>query len=120
MDSEEEDYEFNIDSLDPSEIDQAILFGDHRANPTSPTLSSSSDDEDTLSSSVSRTPLLLQAMDIPSVRRPPVSVMTPADQVSTHDLPLAESLSAKGLEREKYHTCLPLSTPGSEVSSRQQ
>jgi len=33
-------------------------------------------------------------MDIPSVRRPPVSVMVPADRVSTHDLPLAESLSA--------------------------
>jgi len=32
-----------------------------------------------------------------------VSVMTPADRVSAHDLPLAESLSAKGVEREKYH-----------------
>jgi len=45
----------------------------------------------------------LQAMDIPSVRRPPVSVMMPADRVSTHDLPLAESLSALGVERKKYH-----------------
>jgi len=42
-------------------------------------------------------------MDIPSVRRPPVSVMAPADRVSAHDLPLAESLSAIGVEREKYH-----------------
>jgi len=33
-------------------------------------------------------------MDIPSVRRPPVSVMVPADRVSAHDLPLAETLSA--------------------------
>jgi len=32
-----------------------------------------------------------------------VSVMMPADRVSTHDLPLAESLSALGVEREKYH-----------------
>jgi len=32
-----------------------------------------------------------------------VSVVTPADRVSAHDLPLAESLSAKGVEREKYH-----------------
>jgi len=42
------------------------------------------------------------AMDIPSVRRPPVSVMVPADRVSAHDLPLAESLSAV-VKREKYH-----------------
>jgi len=102
MDSEEENYEFNLDSLDPYKIDQAVLFGDRRANATSPTLSSSSDQEDALSP-VSRRPLLLQAMDIPSVRRPPASVMTPADRVSAHDLPLAESLSAKGVEREKYH-----------------
>jgi len=33
-------------------------------------------------------------MDIPSVRRPPVPVMVPADRVLTHDLPLAETLSA--------------------------
>jgi len=32
-----------------------------------------------------------------------VSVMAPADRVSAHDLPLAESLSAIGVEREKYH-----------------
>jgi len=102
MDSEEENYEFNLDSLDPSEIDQAVLFGDHRANTNSPTLSSSSDQEDALFP-VSRRPLLLQAMDISSVGRPPVSVMTPADRVSAHDLPLPESLLAKGVEREKYH-----------------
>jgi len=102
MDSEEEDYEFNLDSLEPFEIDQAVLFGDHKANTTPPTFSFSSDQEDTLSP-VSRRPLLLQAMDISSVRRPPVSVMTPADRVSAHDLPLAEPLSEKGVEREKYH-----------------
>jgi len=54
-------------------------------------------------SPVSRRPLLLQAMDISSVRRPPVSVMMPADRVSAHDLPLAEFVSAIGVEREKYH-----------------
>jgi len=40
-------------------------------------------------------------MDIPSVRRPPVPVMVPADRVSTHDLPLAETLSV--VERELFH-----------------
>jgi len=105
MDSEEEDYEFNIDSLDPSEIDQAILFGDHRATTSSPTLSSSSDQEDADNiTTLSKQPLI-QAMDIPSVRRLPVSVMMPADRVSTHDLPLAESLSAV-VEREKYHSSM--------------
>jgi len=29
--------------------------------------------------------------------------MAPADRVSAHDLPLAKSLSAIGVEREKYH-----------------
>jgi len=45
-------------------------------------------------------------MDIPSVRRPPVSVMVPADRVSTHDLPLAETLSVA--EKELFHkiTCI--------------
>jgi len=48
-------------------------------------------------------PLLspIHAMDIPSVRRPPVSVMLPADRVSAHDLPLAETLSA--VEGELFH-----------------
>jgi len=40
-------------------------------------------------------------MDIPSVRRPPVPVMVPADRVSTHDLPLAETLWAA--EGELFH-----------------
>jgi len=31
-------------------------------------------------------------MDIPSVRRPPVPVLVPADRVSAHDLPLAAPL----------------------------
>jgi len=104
MDSEEEDFEFNLNSLDSSETDQNVIFGDRKANSTtSPTLSSSSDQEDTLSSFVSRPPLLLRTMDIPSVRHPPVSVMAPADRVSAHDLTLAESFSAIGGEREKYH-----------------
>jgi len=103
MDSEEEDYEFNVGWLDPSEKDHAFAFGDHRATTSSPSPSSSSDQEDTdnIIPPVSKQPLI-QAMDIPSVRRPPVSVMVPADRVSTHDLPLAESLSAV-VKREKYH-----------------
>jgi len=35
-------------------------------------------------------------------------VMMPADRVSTHDLPLAESLSAAVGEREKYHNITPI------------
>jgi len=38
-------------------------------------------------------------LDIPSVRRPPVPVMVPADQVSTHDLPLAEARDFLGGRR---------------------
>jgi len=40
-------------------------------------------------------------MDIPSVRRPPVPVMVPADRVSTLDLPLADTLAVA--ERELFH-----------------
>jgi len=40
-------------------------------------------------------------MDIPSVRRPPVPAMVPADRVSTHDLPLAETLSV--VKSELFH-----------------
>jgi len=43
----------------------------------------------------------IHAMDIPSVRRTPVLVAVPADRVSTHDLPLAETLSVA--ERELFH-----------------
>jgi len=44
----------------------------------------------------------IHAMDIPSVRRRQVSVMVPADRVSTHDLPLAETLSV--VEGGFFHT----------------
>jgi len=44
----------------------------------------------------------IHAMDIPSVRSPPVSVMIPADRASAHDLPLAETLSAAN--RGLFHT----------------
>jgi len=43
-------------------------------------------------------------MDIPSVRRPPVPVMVPADRVSTHDLPLAAPLAV--VDRELFHNSL--------------
>jgi len=68
-----------------------------------PPLSSSSELGDDYDSPLERSkqPPLLQTMDIPSVRRPPVSVMVQADRVSTHDLPLTESLSA--VDWEKYH-----------------
>jgi len=40
-------------------------------------------------------------MDIPSICRPPVPAMVPADRVSTHDLPLAAPLVV--VERELIH-----------------
>jgi len=43
-------------------------------------------------------------MVIPSVRRSPVPVLVPADRVSTHDLPLADTLAA--VDRELFHTSL--------------
>jgi len=94
MDSEDEDYEFDVDPAVPSDQDRTIRYESHRA--LSPSSSEQGDEYDSPPSHP-----LIQAMDIPSVRRPPVSVMVPADRVSTHDLPLAESLSA--VEREKYH-----------------
>jgi len=100
MDSEDEDYEFDVDPVVTFEQDHTIRYGDHRATTSFPSPSSFSEqneDEYTLPTTV---PPLIQAMDIPSVRRPPVSVMVPADRVSTHDLPLAESLSAV-VKREK-------------------
>jgi len=107
MDSEEDDYEFDVDSVVPSEKDHAFIFGDYRATPSSPSPSSFSDQEDADNiTPLSKQPLI-QAMDIPSVRRPLVSVMVPADRVSTHDLPLAESLSAV-VNRENYHNNMVL------------
>jgi len=50
-------------------------------------------------------------MDIPSVRRPLVPVMVPADRVSTHDLPLAETLSAA--EGELFHNSIAYNTHSS-------
>jgi len=101
MDSEDEDYEFNVDLVVPSVQDHTSRFEGHRTTTSSPSPSSSSEHEDEYDFPTI-TPPLIQAMDIPSVRRPPVSVMVPADRVSTHDLPLAESLWA--VERENYHT----------------
>jgi len=44
----------------------------------------------------------IHTMDILSVRCPPVPVMVPADRVSTHNMPLAETLSVA--ERELFLT----------------
>jgi len=103
MDSEEDDYEFDVDLAVPSDKDRTLRYGTHRATTSSPSPSSSSDHEDHDNILPLSEQSLFQTMDIPSVRRPPVSVMMPADRVSTHDLPLAESLSALEVEREKYH-----------------
>jgi len=44
-------------------------------------------------------------MDIPSVPRPPVPGMLPADRVSTNDLPLVETLTV--VEGELFHNYIP-------------
>jgi len=101
MDREDEDYEFDVDSAVPFEHDRTVGYRSHRT--TSPSSSDLGDDSD---NPIERPPQpLVQAMDIPSVRRPPVSVMLPADRVSTHDLPLAESLSAV-VDSEKHHSVI--------------
>jgi len=86
MDSDE-DYEFDLDSVAIVEKDHLIESERNRAN--SPSSSENGDEYNS-------PPMLshIHAMDIPSVRRPPVSVMVPTDRVSPHDLPLCEILSA--------------------------
>jgi len=101
MDSDDDDYEFDVDTVVPVEEEHIIEYERKRAN--SPSSSENGDDYDS-------PPVLspIHAMDIPSVRRPPVSVMVPADRVSTHDLPLAETLSVVegGLFHIVYHGIL--------------
>jgi len=94
MDSDEE-YEFDINAEMPVEESHANRMEENGSH--SPSSSESGDDYD-------GPPVLspIHAMDIPSVRRPPVSVMTPADRVSAHDLPLADTLSS--VERGLFHT----------------
>jgi len=93
MDSDK-DYEFDIDSVATVKKDHLIESERNRAH--SPSSSENGDDYNS-------PPLLspIHAMDIPSVRRPPVSVMLPADRVSAHALPLAETLSP--VEGELFH-----------------
>jgi len=91
MDSDD-GYEFDMD--------QGYTVGgkeeNERERANSPSSSENGDDYDD-------PPVLspIHTMDIPSVRRPPVSVMVPADRVSTHDLPLTETLSV--VERKLFH-----------------
>jgi len=75
MDSEDEDYEFDVDPVVPFEQDHTVGYEGHRA--TSPSSSEQGDKYDS-----PPMPPLFHTMDIPSVRRPPVSVMIPADRVS--------------------------------------
>jgi len=56
-------------------------------------------------------------MDIPSVRRPPMPVMVPADQVSTHDLPLAETLVV--VESELFPIYTTSLLPNPQITSSQ-
>jgi len=93
MDSEEY-YEIDVDSVATVKKDHLIESNRNRTH--SPSSSENGDEYNS-------PPLLspIHAMDLPSVRRPPVSVMLPAYRVSAHDLPLAETLSA--VEGELFH-----------------
>jgi len=102
MDSEDEDYEFDVEPVVPSDHDHTIKWERHRTPTSSLSPSSSSDQEDPDDIPPASTQPLLQTMDIHSVRRPPVPAMVPSDRVSTHDPPLAESRSAL-VSRGKYH-----------------
>jgi len=93
MDSDD-DYEFDVDTVVPVEKDHTIEYERSRAN--SPSSSENGDDYDS-----PPVPSPIHTMDIPSVRRPPVSVIVPADRVSAHDLPLTETLSV--VERGLFH-----------------
>jgi len=94
MDSED-DYEFNVETVVPGDRGHVTEYERERAN--SPSSSEYGDD-------YYDPPVLVPfyTMDIPSVRRPPVSVMVPANRTSTHDLPLAETLSV--VEGGLFHT----------------
>jgi len=96
MDSDE-DYEFNVETVVPVEKDHIREYERKRANsPSSAEKGYDYDDPPALSP--------IHVMDIPSVRRPPASVMTPADRVSAHDLPLADTLSA--VETGLFHNVI--------------
>jgi len=99
MDSED-DYEYEINTQIPTEQGYAVENEEKRRKRANS--HSSSENRDDYDDPPVLSPI--HTMDIPSVRRPPVPVMVPADQVSTHDLPLAETLSVK--EREVFHTCI--------------
>jgi len=92
MDSEDEDYEFDVDSVVPSEQDHTFRYEDHRATTSSPTPSSSSEHEDEYDLPTTIPPLI-QAMDIPSVRRPPVSVSDCTGRPSVHPRPSTHRVS---------------------------
>jgi len=95
MDSED-DYENRMDTRVSMEHEYAIGCNDdeiERAN--SFLFENGSDLDDPLVFSPPHT------MDIPSVCRPPLPVMVPADRVSTLDLPLAETLAV--VEKELFH-----------------
>jgi len=94
MDSDD-DYEFNVETVVPVEKDHIREYERKRANsPSSAEKGYDYDDPPALSP--------IHVMDIPSVRRPPVLLTVPANRVSTHDLPLAETLSV--VERRLFHT----------------
>jgi len=86
MDSDK-DYEFDVNAEMSLDESQSNKMG--RKEPHS---SSTSENGEDYNSPTVLSPI--RTMDIPSVRRPPVSATIPTDRVSAHDLPLAETLSA--------------------------
>jgi len=75
MDSEEDDYEFDVDFAVPSDKNHRPSYESHIATTSSHSPSSSSEQEDLENIHPPPKLPLVQAMDIPSVRGPPVSVI---------------------------------------------
>jgi len=99
MDSED-DYEYNMDTRVLTEQGYAVGGCDEKRERANNSSSSSENRDDYDDPPIPSPP---HTMDLPSVRRLPVPAMVPADRVSTHDLPLAETLSVA--ERELFHNC---------------
>jgi len=94
MDSSEE-YEYGTDTRVLSDHGYAVGGYEKQVERYNSSSSENGDDFD-------NPPVLSppHTMDISSVRRPPVSVMVPADRVSTHNLPLA---AFAVVEKELFH-----------------
>jgi len=93
MDSEEDSYEFDIDFAVPSDKNRRSNDKTQRATTFSSSHSSSSDHEDQDRSPPSPILPLFKAMDIPSVRGPPVSCSDDAGRPSIRPTPSSRRVS---------------------------